>query len=39
MVPRESEDNAYTNLWDDRQGALLYAMTFAIVVNFKAKSK
>ena len=27
MVPRESEDNAYANFWDDRQRALLYAMT------------
>ena len=39
MVPRESEDNAYTNFWDDRQRALLYAMTFSVVVNFKSKSK
>ena len=27
MVPRESEDNAYANFWDDRQRALLFAMT------------
>ena len=39
MVPRESEDNAYANFWGDRQRALLYAMIFSVVVNFKSKSK
>ena len=38
MAPRETEDNTYAKLWRDRQRALLYAIIFSIVVNFKSKS-
>ena len=33
MAPRETEDNAYANVWGDKQRALWYAMVFSGVVN------
>ena len=34
MVPRETENNAYSNFWGDKQRALWYVMVFSGVVNF-----
>ena len=28
MAPRETENNAYSNFWDDKQRALWYVMEF-----------
>ena len=28
MVPRETENNAYSNFWGDKQRALWYVMVF-----------
>ena len=33
MAPRETEDNAYTKFWGDKERALCYVMTFSGVVN------
>ena len=33
MAPRETENNAYSNFWCDKQRALWYAMVFSGVVN------
>ena len=35
MAPRETENNAYANFWDDKQRALWYAMVFSGVVNYR----
>ena len=34
MAPRETENNAYTKFWGDKQGVLWYVMVFSGVVNF-----
>ena len=33
MSPRENENNAYANFWDDNERALWYVMVFSGVVN------
>ena len=33
MAPRETENNAYSNFWGDKQRALWYVMVFSGVVN------
>ena len=33
MAPRETENNAYTKFWGDKQRALWYVMVFSGVVN------
>ena len=33
MAPRETENNAYANFWDDKQTALWNVMVFSGVVN------
>ena len=34
MAPRETENNAYTKFWGDKQRALWYVLVFSGVVNF-----
>ena len=34
MVPGETEKNAYSNFWGDKQRALWYVVVFSGVVNF-----
>ena len=34
MAPRETENNAYTKFWGDKQRALWYVMVFSGVVIF-----
>ena len=34
MPPRETENNAYSNFWGDKQKALWYVMVFSGVVNW-----
>ena len=34
MALRETENNAYAKLWDDKQRALWYVMVFSGVVNY-----
>ena len=34
MAPRETEDNAYTKFWGDKQRALWFVMVFSGVVIF-----
>ena len=33
MAPRETENNAYSNFWGDKQTALWYVMVFSGAVN------
>ena len=33
MAPRETENNAYSKFWGDKQRALWYVMLFFVVVN------
>ena len=33
MAPRETENNAYTKFWGDKQRAVWYVMVFSGVVN------
>ena len=33
IAPRETENNAYAKLWDDKQRALWYVIVFFVVVN------
>ena len=35
MAPRETENNAYSNFWGDKQRALWYVMVFSGVVNYR----
>ena len=35
MAPRETENNAYSNFWGDKQRALGYFMVFSGVVNYR----
>ena len=37
MAPRETENNAYSNFWGDKQRALWYVMVFSGVVNIGAE--
>ena len=36
MATRETENNAYSNFWGDKQRALWYVMIFSGVVNWTA---
>ena len=37
MAPRETENNAYTKFWGDKQRSLWYVMVFSGVVTFSKR--
>ena len=37
MATGETENNAYANVWGDKQRVLWYVMVFSAVVNYKLR--